>query len=89
LVHQVPDACPEPGARHPGASLRLWDTPNIRVITLRDFRTFCAGRGIRILREIDISTHHRDESGKIVRIFPDWFARYGIFLIAKQGSTKV
>jgi methionine biosynthesis protein MetW len=66
-----------------------WDTPNIRVITLRDFRTFCAGRGIRILREIDISTHHRDESGKIVRILPDWFARYGIFLIAKQGSTKV
>jgi methionine biosynthesis protein MetW len=60
-----------------------WDTPNIRVITLRDFRTFCADRGIRIVKEIAISTHHRDESGKIVRFLPDWFARYGIFLIAK------
>ena len=60
-----------------------YNTPNIRVITLNDFRDFCAARRIRILKEIAISTHHRDESGKIVRFLPNWFARYGIFLIAR------
>jgi methionine biosynthesis protein MetW len=60
-----------------------YDTPNIRVITLRDFRIFCAKRRIRILREIDISTHYRDSTGKVVRFLPDWLAKYGIFLLAK------
>src|SRR5512136_778958 len=48
-----------------------YNTPNIRVITLRDFRGFCARRGIRIIDEIAISTHHRDETGKVVRFLPD------------------
>lgn len=60
------------------------NTPNIRVITLKDFRQFCREQGIRILKEIAISSHHRDESGKIVKFLPDWLAKYGIFLITKE-----
>jgi methionine biosynthesis protein MetW len=63
-----------------------YDTPNIRVITWRDFRKFCSDRGIRILRQFAISTHHRAESGKVVRLLPDWFAKYGIFLLSRPGD---
>jgi methionine biosynthesis protein MetW len=61
-----------------------FDTPNIRVITLRDFRGFCAKRGIQILREIAISSHYKATSGKVIRFLPNWLARYGIFLITKR-----
>jgi len=60
-----------------------YDTPNIRVITLKDFRIFCAKHKIRILKEMPISSHYRESSGKIVRFMPNWFARYGIFLITR------
>jgi len=36
-----------------------YDTPNIRVVTLRDFRIFCAKHKIHIHKELAISTHHR------------------------------
>ncbi len=61
-----------------------YNTPNIRVITLRDFRAFCAARHIAILKEVSIATHHRAESGRVVRFFPDWFAKYGIFMISRK-----
>jgi len=41
----------------------LYNTPNIRVITLRDFRGFCAKHGIQILREIAISSHYKATIG--------------------------
>jgi methionine biosynthesis protein MetW len=65
-----------------------YNTPNIRVITLRDFRAFCARRGIRIIDEIAISTHHRDETGKVVRFLPDWFAKYGIFGLTRPAGEE-
>ena len=61
-----------------------YDTPNIRVITLKDFRTFCAARSIAILKEVAVASHPGAESGRIVRFLPDWFARYGIFLISRE-----
>jgi methionine biosynthesis protein MetW len=60
-----------------------YNTPNIRVITWGDFREFCAARGIKILRQIAIATHHRAESGRVVRLLPAWFAKYGIFLVSR------
>jgi methionine biosynthesis protein MetW len=61
-----------------------YNTPNIRVITLRDFRIFCASRKIKILKELAISSHYRASSGKIIKFLPNWFAKYGIFLLTKQ-----
>jgi len=59
------------------------NTPNIRVITLKDFRLFSKEAGFRILKEVAISTYHHDSRGHIVRLFPTLFATYGIFLIGK------
>jgi len=59
-----------------------YNTPNIRVITLRDFRIFCAKYRIKIIRELAISSHYKKTTGKVVGFLPDWFARYGIFLVS-------
>jgi methionine biosynthesis protein MetW len=58
-----------------------YDTPNIRVITLRDFRRFAHEVGYRIFKEIAIETQTPNRQGNIVRVLPDIRATYGIFLI--------
>jgi methionine biosynthesis protein MetW len=59
-----------------------YNTPNIRVITLKDFRKFAKDIGVHIFKEIAINTHQQaSQEGKIIRWFPDLFAEYGIFLI--------
>ena len=58
-----------------------YDTPNIRVITLGDFRNFAREMGMVIHREAAINTHHHQETGNIVRFLPNLRATYGIFLI--------
>lgn len=61
-----------------------YDTPNIRVITLKDFRKFSKQAGFKILKEVAIDSRSHDRSGKIVRFMPTLFATYGIFLIGKD-----
>ena len=63
-----------------------FDTPNIRVIPLKDFRHFCSLFGFDIIREIAISTYHQEEQGKEVRFFPNLLASYGIFMLGKKDN---
>jgi methionine biosynthesis protein MetW len=58
-----------------------YDTPNIRVITLKDFRKFGRQVGFRILRESAISVQNR--KGKTVGFLPNLRATYGIYLIGR------
>jgi len=67
---------------------KWYDTPNIRVITPKDFREFCTKHQIKILEELAISTHYKATSGRIVKFLPDWFAKYGIFLLAGQAEAR-
>jgi methionine biosynthesis protein MetW len=60
-----------------------YDTPNIRVITMKDFRRFSKKVGFEILREVAINTNSQDRRGKIVNFLPTLRASYGIFLIGK------
>lgn len=62
------------------------DTPNIRVITLADFRRYAREVGFRILKEVAINTDRRDRSGRIVRFWPDLLATYGLYLISKDDA---
>ncbi|MDX1776508.1 MAG: methionine biosynthesis protein MetW [Desulfobulbales bacterium] len=64
-----------------------YNTPNIRVITLKDFRKFTRDHGCKILKEVAINTHHHNTQGHIVHFLQDWRATYGIFLIGK-GDGK-
>jgi methionine biosynthesis protein MetW len=59
------------------------DTPNIRVITLKDFRKYSREIGFKILRETAINTDHQDRRGRVIQTLPTLRATYGIFQIGK------
>jgi methionine biosynthesis protein MetW len=61
-----------------------YETPNIRVITINDFRRFAKSVGFAIVKEVAINTHHHDLKGNIVKYLPNLRASYGIFLIGKD-----
>jgi len=62
------------------------NTPNIRIITLKDFRIFVRRIHGIILKKVAISSHHHETQGKIVSRFPNWRSTYGIFMIS--GGRK-
>ncbi len=63
-----------------------YETPNIRVITLKDFRKFVHEVGMRVLAEVAIDTHSQDRYGRIIAFLPNLRATYGIYLIATPAA---
>ena len=63
-----------------------YNTPNIRVITIKDFRKFIHDVGLKILNEVAINTHSQDRYGKIIKFLPNVRATYGLFLIGNKQS---
>ncbi len=62
-----------------------YDTPNIRVITLKDFRKFSRDVGYTIVKETGINTNPASSAGHIVHFFIDLRATYGIYIIEKTA----
>lgn len=60
-----------------------YDTPNIRVLSIRDFRQFAATVGFRILKEAAINTDRQDKTGNYVAFLPNLRATYGIYMIGR------
>ena len=58
-----------------------YNTPNIRVITIKDFRKFIREVGFNILKGVAINTHSENRYGNIIAVLPNLRATYGIFLI--------
>ena len=55
-----------------------YDTPNLRFLSLKDFRKFCKKNSIKVLKEIGIS-----ETG-LVGFRPNLFAKAGLYLLEKN-----
>ncbi|MCF6291702.1 MAG: methionine biosynthesis protein MetW [Desulfobacterales bacterium] len=62
-----------------------YDTPNIRVLTIKDFKKFASEIGCTIFKEVAINTHHHEDRGNIIHRLPNLRATYGIFLLG-QGK---
>ncbi len=60
-----------------------YDTPNIRVITIKDFRKFAREVGFKIIKEVAINTRNNGKIGKTIKFMPNLCATYGIFLIGR------
>ena len=60
-----------------------YNTPNIRVISIRDFNRFLRISGVRTVREVAINTHHHDYRGNVVRSFKNLRATYGIMMLER------
>ena len=63
-----------------------YDTPNIRVMSIRDFRGFVKNAGLMIEKEAAINTHSQDRRGRIIRVLPNLRATYGIYMIGHDIS---
>jgi methionine biosynthesis protein MetW len=61
-----------------------YNTPNIRVISIKDFKRFLRLFGVRTVREVAINTHHHDYKGNIVRSFKNLRATYGIMMLERM-----
>lgn len=62
-----------------------YDSPNIHLTTIVDFRDFCRKAELRILSELPL---HTTDSGdfKIVRFLPDLFADAAIFMVEENAG---
>lgn len=58
------------------------NTPNLHFLSIRDFIDYCKTRAITIEKTAFLETH-----GK-VRVFPNLFARSGIFLVSRQETEQ-
>ena len=54
-----------------------YDTPNLRFLSLKDFRRFCESNDIKILKEKGLSGE------KVVTLRPNAFANIGLYLLEK------
>ena len=63
-----------------------YDSPNIRVITLKDFRKFSRDVGYNIIKEIAISTNPENNEGQIIDVLTNIRATYGIYIIEKNRN---
>lgn len=61
-----------------------YDSPNIHLTTLVDFRRFCRERDLEIVRESDLLIG--DTGCKQVKMLPNFFADYGIFLVRRGNG---
>jgi len=53
------------------------DTPNLRFLSISDFKSFCLGKGIKILQAYNLGKRG------IVRFWPNLFALNAVFVISK------
>ncbi len=60
-----------------------YNTPNIRVITIKDFKKFIHRIQATVVREVALASRKNERFGSVVSLFPDWRATYGIFLLEK------
>jgi methionine biosynthesis protein MetW len=59
----------------------MWyDTPNLRVLTIKDFYDFCKSMGIRIIKAIPLTTLN-DGNEKVITNFPNLRADYCVFML--------
>lgn len=65
-----------------------YNTPNIRVVPIIDFRRFCADTHVPIVKEVAISTHHHDEKGTVITFLPNLFATFGIFMLGQPNRWR-
>lgn len=56
-----------------------YDTPNLRFLSLKDFRVFCRQNKIKILKEIGIAQTQRGV------FLPNLFAHAGLYLLEKES----
>lgn len=62
-----------------------YDTPNIHLTTINDFKRFCREHNLGIISETDLVM--REHDCKRVHLLPNFFADYGIFVLEQRSDS--
>ncbi len=65
-----------------------YDTPNIRVLSIRDFMDYGRRIPFSVLRSAAVNTRQGGREPGRVRLFPNLLARHGIFMIGRETAAK-
>jgi methionine biosynthesis protein MetW len=65
-----------------------YETSNIHLTTIIDFRSFCTKAGLHILQEIPLRSSGTGQD-RVVRFAPNWRADSAIFVLEAGSSMKV
>ncbi|MEJ2041454.1 MAG: methionine biosynthesis protein MetW [Desulfosarcinaceae bacterium] len=68
--------------KSPALPFEWYDTPNIRVLSIKDFFDFCHQRAMRVIQQRYLIAG-RWMGGWMPRLVSNWFAHIGIFVITK------
>ncbi|MBN1595793.1 methionine biosynthesis protein MetW [candidate division FCPU426 bacterium] len=60
-----------------------YNTPNIHLLTIRDFEGFCSKRSITILKQVSLCGGRQGRL-KTIRLFPNLLADEGLFVITRS-----
>jgi methionine biosynthesis protein MetW len=63
-----------------------YDTPNIHLLTIRDFRAFCIKEKIEVLKQINLGSERK--RGFLPDLLPNQFSHLSIFKIRKSSALK-
>ena len=66
----------------PSLPYHWYDTPNLRFLTIKDFKQYAAEQNLDILE-----SHYLSESGQ-VRLWPNLFASTAIFVVSPKGGEQ-
>ena len=61
-----------------------YNTPNIHMLTVTDFRRFCATYGMRIIQEQHFCFNRAQGESSRRRLLPNLLAEYGFFVIERR-----
>jgi len=64
-----------------------YNTPNIHLVTIKDFKRFCLVNGIDILNEVSLVNSRRVHDRRH-RLFPNLLAEEGIFVIGTRTEVR-
>lgn len=63
-----------------------WDTPNIHLCTMKDFRELCREEGLAIEQELFLTNIQRAPSRRVLA--PNLMARIAIFVVARHDAPN-
>lgn len=84
FAHWIPRAQLFLGGRMPVSRdlpYQWWDTPNIHLCTIQDFRKLCREEGLWIEHELYLTSVDKDPPARLVA--PNLLARIGIFAVSR------
>jgi methionine biosynthesis protein MetW len=65
-----------------------YESPNIHLVTIRDFRQYCRSKHFPIRKELHFSLGKKDRSIP-VRFHPNLYAQYGFFVLDGRAYTYI